>query len=526
MTRIALRSTRLDKNFGAALGQHVTTSERLHSQHHQHVYCSQLRGRMSAGSTTATPGRPHQSTVALGSNIGDRVSHIESALQLMKKRAINVVQTSPLYETKPMYYEDQNPFVNGVCEVSTDQEPLVLLNTLQSIERDLGRERSIAKGPRTIDLDVVSYGESRMDARRLILPHPGLAERDFVLRPLNDILPQLRIPVEEHDDWTFCTVARLFSQLQHRDDSMSPITQLSSKLPLLRSADPARPTQIMAILNLTPDSFSDGGLHDATNIEIMRSTILDFIGSGATIIDIGGQSTRPGAKQLSPNEELERIHPAIKLIRSMPEAKSTAISIDTFHASVAKEALAAGADIINDISGGTLSNNEILKVVAEAGKTIVLMHMRGDPTSMNQLAKYPQGVVATVAEELRVCVDAALSAGIPPWRIVLDPGIGFAKNMNHNLTLLNRLADLRASALLAGYPWLLGTSRKGFIGKITGVENASERVMGTAATVTASVAGGADIVRVHDVRAMAEVVRMSDAIYRQASDVQNKEGAQ
>ena len=295
---------------------------------------------------------------------------------------------------------------------------------------------------------------------------------------------------------------------------MSPVTQVSSNLPLIRSEDPSRSTMIMAILNLTPDSFSDGGVHNSTDTTALSETVRSYVAAGATIIDVGGQSSRPGAKQLSASEELERILPAIRTIRKMPEGKSVAISVDTFLPAVAKEALAAGADIINDISGGTMSNGEMLSVVAEANKTIVLMHMRGDPQTMNSHANYPKGVVSEVGKELAQRVIEAEDAGIPRWRIILDPGIGFAKKMQHNLLLLQNLSTLRAHPDLAGLPWLLGTSRKKFIGTITGVDEAAKRVMGTAATITSSIAGGADIVRVHDVARMAEVVKMSDAIYR------------
>ena len=298
---------------------------------------------------------------------------------------------------------------------------------------------------------------------------------------------------------------------------MSPVTQLTPRLPLIRSTDPQKPTSLMAILNITPDSFSDGGLHTANDQAHLESTVKAFIAQGATILDIGGQSTRPKAELISPTEELQRILPVIKAIRQMPEADNTAISIDTFYAEVAREAVAAGADIINDISAGVL-DQDMLPTVAKLGKTIVLMHMRGDPHTMTELTSYPYGVVDGVAQELAQRVQAALDAGIPPWRIILDPGVGFAKNQGQNLELLRRLAELREYCTtfpqLSGLPWLLGTSRKGFVGKITETPDPAQRQMGTAATVTASIAGGADIVRVHDVAEMAQVVKMADAIYR------------
>jgi 2-amino-4-hydroxy-6-hydroxymethyldihydropteridine diphosphokinase/dihydropteroate synthase len=184
---------------------------------------------------------------------------------------------------------------------------------------------------------------------------------------------------------------------------------------------------------------------------------------------------------------------------------------------VAKAALEAGADIINDISGGLLSNDQILDVVAQAGKSVVLMHMRGTPATMTSKTHttYPTGVVKEVGDELLLRVQAAERAGIPRWRILLDPGIGFAKNLEQNLTLLRDLKVLRERKEFSGLSWVLGTSRKKFIGTITGRSEPRERLLGTAATVVASTAGGADIVRVHDVGEMREVVAMSDAMYRQ-----------
>lgn len=197
----------------------------------------------------------------------------------------------------------------------------------------------------------------------------------------------------------------------------------------------------------------------------------------------------------------------------MPEAKNVAVSIDTYRADVAAEAVCAGAHIVNDVSAG-LMDDAMLPTVAKLGCTVCLMHMRGTPETMNSLAHYPDGVVETVGRELLARVKAAEDAGIRRWRIILDPGIGFAKKQEHNLELLRRLNELRRYPGLQGLPWLVGTSRKAFVGRITGVKEAKERVWGTAATVTAAIQGGADIVRVHDVQEMAQVAKMADAVWR------------
>ncbi|CAD0098068.1 unnamed protein product [Aureobasidium mustum] len=250
----------------------------------------------------------------------------------------------------------------------------------------------------------------------------------------------------------------------------------------------------MSILNTTPDSFSDGGLNSPTDETALRETIRSQIRAGATIIDIGGQSSRPNAPDVTAEEEIQRVLPAIKVIRSLPEASDVCISIDTYRATVAETAIKAGAHIINDISGGLL-DADMLPTVGRLGCTVCLMHMRGTPATMTSAenCSYPNGLIPTIAKELLDRVKAAEEAGIRRWRIVLDPGIGFAKTTEQNLEILRRMGELRSWPGLVGFPWLLGSSRKGFVGKITGVKDAKERTWGTAATVAAAVQGGADV---------------------------------
>jgi 2-amino-4-hydroxy-6-hydroxymethyldihydropteridine diphosphokinase/dihydropteroate synthase len=197
----------------------------------------------------------------------------------------------------------------------------------------------------------------------------------------------------------------------------------------------------------------------------------------------------------------------------MSEAKDVAVSVDTYRAEVAREAIEAGAHIVNDVSAG-LMDPDMLKTVAQLGCTVCLMHMRGTPETMNSLTTYPDGVVETVGRELLERVREAEAAGIRRWRIILDPGIGFAKTQEQNLELLRRLRELRSTPGLHGLPWLVGVSRKAFVGRITGVKEASQRAWGTAAAVTAAIQGGADIIRVHDVEEMAQVSKMADALFR------------
>ena len=279
----------------------------------------------------------------------------------------------------------------------------------------------------------------------------------------------------------------------------------------------------MAILNMTPDSFSDGGTHTPSDPSSLIETVQAFLRAGATMIDVGGQSTAPDKPEVSVDEELARVIPVIKLIRSLPEADGAAISVDTYRAAVAEAAIAAGADMINDVSAGNM-DPDMLPTMARLGKTVCLMHMRGTPATMMDLTDYSAddsgegysggGLIPAIARELLERVAAAEAAGVRRWRIVLDPGLGFAKQGEQNLAVLRHLDELRSWPGLRGLPWLVGSSRKSFIGRITGVTRPAERVWGTAATVTAAVQSGADIVRVHDVQDMAQVVTMADAIWR------------
>lgn len=263
-------------------------------------------------------------------------------------------------------------------------------------------------------------------------------------------------------------------------------------------------TILMGVLNVTPDSFSDGGrfLHPDQALD----HALELLDAGADILDLGGETTRPGSDPVPLETECARVLP---VLRALAQKGIGPISIDTTKAEVARRALNEGAHWINDISGGTFEP-EILEVAAKHGAPIVLMHTRGKPKNMQQGSWiYEGGVTNAVIEALEDRISDAEKAGISREKIVIDPGIGFGKTQEENLTLLRELGALKR----LGRPILVGTSRKSFIGKITG-RDVGDREYGTAATVAISIANGADIVRVHDVKAMGDVARMTDAIVR------------
>ena len=251
----------------------------------------------------------------------------------------------------------------------------------------------------------------------------------------------------------------------------------------------------MGILNVTPDSFSDGGLR-ADPEEAIRDGLL-LAAEGADIIDIGGESTRPGAAPVPSEVEQARILPVVRALSA-----SIPVSVDTRHAATMRAALDAGARIINDVSGLT-HDLAAAPLVAERGCPVVLMHMRGTPATMNTHARY-QDVIAEVRAELGARVDAALAAGIAPEAIVLDPGIGFAKHAEHSLAILRGLPTLAS----LGYPLLVGVSRKRFIGTLADEPEPARRLGGSLAAGLFAIANGASVLRVHDVRETIQAIRV------------------
>lgn len=267
-------------------------------------------------------------------------------------------------------------------------------------------------------------------------------------------------------------------------------------------------TYLMGVLNVTPDSFSDGGQFDTVETALAQAKAL--VEAEMDILDIGGQSTRPGAAQISAREEGDRLLPIIQAIRTASHdwLRDIPISVDTTRAEVAQLALEAGADIVNDISGGTFEP-EIFKVAAQFDAPLMLMHLRGTPETMQQMTDYGD-LMGEIVSFLAGQADRAVAAGVDPKKIAVDPGIGFAKTAAQNITILRELEKLQA----LNCPILVGTSRKSFIGKIINQPEAKERVWGTAATCDCAIAHGADILRVHDGPPMRDVCRMADALWR------------
>ena len=269
--------------------------------------------------------------------------------------------------------------------------------------------------------------------------------------------------------------------------------------------DPRSETLIMGVINATPDSFSDGGVHFDQEVAVQAG--VEMFRAGAHIVDVGGESTRPGSLPIEPEEELRRTIPVIREIhRRVPDG---VISIDTRRGEVAEAAIEAGAQIVNDVSGFR-DDPALAKVAREAGTGVVVMHMLGLPKTMQKEIRY-QAFPGDIYDFLADRVKFLEESGIDPGRIVIDPGIGFGKTFDQNLILVNRLEVFRD----LGKPILLGPSRKAFLGAILDQPDARERDTGTLAAITAGILRGADIVRVHDVPSAVQACRVADAVLRE-----------
>jgi dihydropteroate synthase len=259
---------------------------------------------------------------------------------------------------------------------------------------------------------------------------------------------------------------------------------------------------VVGILNVTPDSFSDGG--DFLDPEVAAQHAASMLDEGAGMLDVGGESTRPGSDPVSQEEEIERVVPVIeRILSARPEA---VISVDTYRSGTATAALEAGASLVNDVTA-LRGDPRMATVIQEAGCPVILMHVQGEPKTMQKDPQY-QDVVREVRDFLAERAEYAVAVGVRPEKVIVDPGIGFGKNLEHNLNLLNNLDAI----VDLGFPVLIGASRKRFIERITGLQEARERIPGTVATTVLAYERGATFFRVHDVRANREALAVAEAV--------------
>jgi 2-amino-4-hydroxy-6-hydroxymethyldihydropteridine diphosphokinase / dihydropteroate synthase len=408
--------------------------------------------------------------LGLGSNLGDRRANLSRALEKLSTHGVRVMRASPVVESPAMLPDDapgdwNRPFLNLVAHGRTDASPLDLLDGLKTIERELGRVDAGRWAPRSIDLDLLLYGRETLTTDRLRVPHPGIAERAFVLTPLAALEPLLTIP--GHGQRTVLEHARIGHH----------------SLPLW-----------MGIVNLTPDSFSDGG--EIADHASAQTRVAELAASGAELIDLGAESTRPGATPLTPDQEWARLEPVIGALvdRYRSVVLRPRLSVDTYHADTARRALALGADIVNDVSG--LTAPAMVELAATSGADFIAMHNLGVPADKARVLPAGQDPTATVERWLDGKLREWERAGIDLARVVFDPGIGFGKNALQSLRLLRDVERFQRFGLRL----LVGHSRKSFMHQVA----APDRLDRDLFTVGASLqlcAAGVDILRVHNVDA-------------------------
>lgn len=406
--------------------------------------------------------------LGLGSNVGDRRANLVRAIEELERCGVRIARLSPVVESPALLpdgapAEWNRPFLNLVAQCATDRDPESLLGELKRIEAELGRGDADKWAPRPVDVDILLWGRERIATDRLRIPHPELERRSFVLAPLIALEPSLTIPGlggKTVLEWSF---------------------ELEDHIPLW-----------MGIFNLTPDSFSDGGeLADWATVE---SRIEDAVAAGAQIVDLGAESTRPDAVPLGADLEWSRLAPVLeRLVDKYADRRlRPLISVDTYHADVARRALDLGADMINDVSG--LTSRQMIELAAGSGADFVAMHSVTLPADPAQTLPSGCGPCAAVERWLDERMAVWDQSGIDCDRVIIDPGIGFGKDPLQSLNLLRGAGRFRQSGLRC----LVGHSRKSFMKSFTPIDNRA-RDLATAGASLNLVAQGVDILRVHNV---------------------------
>ncbi|HEX5798375.1 MAG TPA: dihydropteroate synthase [Candidatus Saccharimonadales bacterium] len=401
--------------------------------------------------------------LSVGSNIGDRQKFIRLALKSIADFC-KVLKVSSTYETEPWGKTNQPVFLNLCLEIETSLKPKQLLERLKSIEEDLGRTKTDKWAEREIDIDILFYENLILNDPELVLPHPRIEERAFVLVPLEEIAPDYTHPVLQK------TIRNLAKGVGNKGVR--------------------KQVKIMGVINMTPDSFSDGG--ELKNKNLLKEKVQEMVSAGVDIIDVGGESTRPGHNEVEAREEIRRVLPAIRAIREI--STDISISVDTQKAEVAEKALQAGANIINDVSA--LSDQNMPQVIKKHDCQIILMRNR--PLDEKNLVESCKNQFEEIVENCR-------ALGIDENKIVLDPGLGFGDLASGDFSSLpggspsaNTQLVLSINDYSLGLPVLIGASRKRFLGEMSGQKNAKKRLAESLAFACLAESCGASIIRVHD----------------------------
>jgi 2-amino-4-hydroxy-6-hydroxymethyldihydropteridine diphosphokinase / dihydropteroate synthase len=417
--------------------------------------------------------------LGLGSNLGDSLNNLRCAVQSINQSgSVKITAISNIYSSDALLPEGadltwRKPFLNMAVLCQTKLDPFDLLAVLQTIESRMGRPSCRQRwAPRIIDIDILAWGHRVLDHAQLRIPHPQLRERPFALWPLLDVTPDWQHP--------FDSVASKLESWGLRTENNAPFRtrQIPHRIDI-----PA----LVGIVNVTPDSFSGDGCLDA-ELAVQKAQML--FDSGAQIIDLGAQSTRPGAKCISPELEWERLEPVLKGLNKLwRETFAPKISIDTYHPETAQRAISLGVDWINDVGG--LTDLAMQRILLESGKTCVWMHHLSIPADPNQVIDPHVNVVQTVMHWARSHLDKLLDKGIRREQLIFDPGIGFGKTAIQSQVLLNNMRQLKFLDL----PILIGHSRKSFLKKETIQDKDAETVKWSLRLASS----GVDYLRVHHV---------------------------
>lgn len=410
--------------------------------------------------------------LGLGCNVENRLKYLETAISLLGESVLKISSISPIYESEALLKPGAPPewnaqYLNMAISGTTSLSPHELLSEVKSIEQKIGRQHRGIWAPREIDIDILVYNDLEIREENLTIPHTGLFERAFALLPLADIAPNFLFKNGK-------TAHELANDLPNNNGTIKTSLKINNK------------TKIVGILNITPDSFSDGGL--AGNLENIIASAVKLIKDGADVIDIGAESTRPGATTLTPEEEWARLGNCLPKICVLAKTSGVLTSIDTRNSQTAKRAIECGIDWVNDVSG--VSDDSMMEILKSWRGKIVVMHNLGVPADKNIIIPEDKNVVTEVYNWLEARLQLLEKAGIARSRIILDPGIGFGKNAEQSWELINNISTFKK----LGAEILVGHSRKSFLGAT--IDERDEKTLEVSKQL---ISDGVDYLRVHNV---------------------------
>lgn len=434
--------------------------------------------------------------LGIGSNVADREMYLRQAVVALRAH-FTVKNTSPIYESDALLPEGapdawDTPYLNMAVACDATESPDDILQILKKIEKNIGREAGGRWGPRVIDIDILAWGDRVCDLPHLTIPHIGLAERPFALWPLADLTPDWICPVSGSHFGK--TASALSASWGSRFSKSAPFRthQINASI---------ESAQLVAAINITPDSFSDGG--DYVDVEKAIARINQCLAEGATVIDVGAESTRPGAILISPEEEWSRLEPVLAAIKE--KCNIPVLSIDTRQASVAKKALAYGVDCLNDVSG--FDDPAMRELAANADVDIVVMHHLGVPANKQEVIALDESPVSVVYTWGLEKIKQLEAAGIDRSRIIFDVGIGFGKNAEQSACLLKNISVFHE----LGVRLFVGHSRKSFLNMITELSFA-DRDLETAVISAHLAKQGVHFIRIHNVSVNQRALKAAEAI--------------